>query len=610
MSRTRRAGELAIVLVLYIVLAMGASWPLVRDFSTRLIGDVSFDQRHAVWMLWHVKEALFGRQPWFTADLLFHPHGVSTLVDGVGPVSGVLALPFWTMPFSSGGPVAAYNGATLLGFSLSGWCMYLLVRYGGTSGPWGLGGVPRLAAFSAGAVFMMWPIHVAGLYGHLEKAFVGLLPLNVLAGLLAYDPARSRRWLVAPAVALLLVLLHNANQFTFALLALVLLAGLGFVTRAPDTGQAFIARVLASGAIAIVVTAPLLIELAPVVRDQNMAVSLGIHSAYYAPDLLQLVVPSIHQAIGAVLYPAYDIVTFDFTRESAIAALSPRADWYGSGIETAVSIPVTVVLLAVVAWAGHRRGTRLWLFFSGIFALLALGPVLRIAGMTTIPLPYRVLASVPGFDVMRTPGRLMMIASVGFAIVAAFGLATLMARESRRAHLVAALMTAVVLIECWPRPWPQQVPPPVPVFYTRLAQDGGSYAVLDLPSGRRTPSYASAYQYYQLTHGKPIAWGYLSRDYVQYPVAGLSGILEDDAPDAAGTRERLAGLGYRYLVWHKRAGDLFAGRRPETLAGGPFRSAPVVAQSSAFLQKAFAGERPIVDDDLVTVYRVYPVNTQ
>src|SRR4051794_19758262 len=137
---------------------------MVRDFGTRLIGDVWFDQRHSVWMLWHVKEAFMGRQPLFDANLLYYPHGISTLVDGVGPVSGVLALPFWPW-----GPIAAYNGAVLAGFVLSGWCMYLLARRCA---------LDPVSAFGTGLLFMLWPIHLVSMYGHLEKAFIGLLPLN------------------------------------------------------------------------------------------------------------------------------------------------------------------------------------------------------------------------------------------------------------------------------------------------------------------------------------------------------------------------------------------------------------------------------------------------
>ena len=151
----------------YTTLALGLTWPMVRDFSSRIIGEVWFDQRHSIWMLWHVKEALLGRQALFEAELLYYPNGISTLVDGVGPLSGLLALPFWPW-----GPVAAYNGALLVGFILTACCMYFLARYAS---------LDRVSAFVTGALFMLWPIHVVAVYGHLEKAFMGLLPLNVAA---------------------------------------------------------------------------------------------------------------------------------------------------------------------------------------------------------------------------------------------------------------------------------------------------------------------------------------------------------------------------------------------------------------------------------------------
>ena len=204
-----------------------------------------------------------------------------------------------------------------------------------------------------------------------------------------------------------------------------------------------------------------------------------------------------------------------------------------------------------------------------MFSILSLGPVLRVAGFLTIPLPYQILAKLPGFNVMRTPGRFMMIASVGFALAAALGLATLMARapQRRRVTIVAAIATLLVLVECWPRVWPQQVPPPVPAFYTQIARGAANddgFAVLDLPAGRWNANNSSAYMYYQLTHGRPIAWGYLSRQFVKYPIDGMMGILDEaNAPDALATRRRLAQLGYRYVVWHKHAQELFGAQRPE-----------------------------------------------
>ena len=83
-------------------------------------------------------------------------------------MNALFALPFWPW-----GAAAAFNGAALLGVAGSGWCCYALAR--------GVG-LERGAAFVAGAVFLLWPIHLIALTGHLEKLFVGMLPLTLLAG--------------------------------------------------------------------------------------------------------------------------------------------------------------------------------------------------------------------------------------------------------------------------------------------------------------------------------------------------------------------------------------------------------------------------------------------
>jgi hypothetical protein len=169
----------------------------------------------------------------------------------------------------------------------------------------------------------------------------------------------------------------------------------------------------------------------------------------------------------------------------------------------------------------------------------------------------------------------------------------------RRAPLVAILVMVVALVECWPNPWPQQVPPLVPEFYRQLASDSGRYAVLDLPA----MGAPSAYMYYQVFHGKGIAWGYLSRSFFVHPVAALREIETGRLAPGSGPRLRaaLAQAGYRYVVFHKHF-DMFALRRPEVASRPPAPAAE--ARTDPFIREALAGETPMVDDALVTVYRL------
>ena len=112
----------------YTVLSIAATWPLARNFDSRLIGDAHQDQMHSVWILWHTNEWLHGREALFSTDLLYHLEGISILTDGVGVISGFFSLPFWHW-----GPSAAYNGTMLVGLVLSGYCMFLLAGASGSA---------------------------------------------------------------------------------------------------------------------------------------------------------------------------------------------------------------------------------------------------------------------------------------------------------------------------------------------------------------------------------------------------------------------------------------------------------------------------------------------
>jgi hypothetical protein len=343
-----------------------------------------------------------------------------------------------------------------------------------------------------------------------------------------------------------------------------------------------------------------------------------VASGYYAPDLIQFIAPSIDQALpGRWIYDMQHF-GFDWSRPARFVALSGSPQWTGSGIETAVTIPITALVLGVAAsvWATTREErltARGWLLLGLVFVVLALGPTLRAAGATAftarqvhLPLPQAWLSQLPGFSAMRTPGRFMLMGSVGFALAAGMGLMAIARRADTRRGWVIVAIAVLALMECWPAPWPQHALPPIPRFYEQMAHDGESYGVLDLPAGwLGQNNFSSAYHYFQMTHRKPIAWAYLSRSYTHYPLHGLDALWDARITDYAATRDRVARLGYRYVVWHKHADELYSSPRDGTDdALTTLSEPPVLAGSHPFIREAFRGERPVYDDDLVTVYRI------
>ena len=54
--------EVGLPLFLFTLISLAVSWPLARDFSTKLISNGG-DARNNLWQLWHVKEFFLGNSP-------------------------------------------------------------------------------------------------------------------------------------------------------------------------------------------------------------------------------------------------------------------------------------------------------------------------------------------------------------------------------------------------------------------------------------------------------------------------------------------------------------------------------------------------------------------
>ena len=564
---------------LYALISIGVTWPLARDFTTRMTGSIFSDQLHSLWLLEHFRRWLDGAEPLFFSTSLYFPVGSSLLLDGVGPISGLMAL-----PFSWAGPVAGYNGAALTGFTLTGYCMYLLARGVGLSS-----GV----AFVSGAILQLAPVHMVSMHGHLERTFIGLPALSLLGLHRVLEPRRSWWWAIATAALLLLTALYTASQLVFTGLAAALIALTVLVQAAPADRAAMLRRLAILAACCVVIVGPYLWAVRAVARDPAYFIALGQFSAYYSPDATQLVLPSAHSAV-------FGWAPFEWIDARPHEGLD-------IAVETAVGLSWTALILSVVALRFAGSQARPWIICALGLAVVSLGPSLRLFGHTTftsqnlrIVLPYTFLSRVPGLDSLRVPGRFMIVGMAALAVAAGLGLQSLSARAGRRRAALIAAAVGLLLLESWPRRWPQWHPEtsyPTPPFYQLIKRDAAQYGVLDIPFVWPPGQMDVAYLWHQLTHGKPIAWGYLSRQYIKHPVplvqrALTSGAAARDptlvAPGSNSSARELQSLGYRYVVWHKTYPDM-----------------PSAMSASSFVDLVFGpGARPFFEDDMVRVFRV------
>ncbi len=334
----------------------------------------------------------------------------------------------------------------------------------------------------------------------MQSASLEWIPLFLLCWVLLLTQPRPLVG-IAAALALWLVLLCDDYYFLYCVLAAAIVflwyavsnRSLGFLVRA----QHLIPVLLFAGT-ALLLTGPLIGSL---LMSNAHDPLLGAHDpAFFSLDLLGLLIPG-----GSWLFNNWTRFYWDRLP--------------GNITENSVFLALPVFLFIVYLW-GKRRFLEparklqlyLWSSIAGIFFLLALGPVLDVAGMPVFyqAMPYTLLGRLlPFLDLSGVPARMTAMVALAAAVLSAFALQRLWAQFPRRRFVTLALL-AVLLFESLPAPIVTTTVA-VPGYVTALAalpNDGG---VLDLLKPDQVKLGMGLQLYYQTIHGKPITTGYLAR---------------------------------------------------------------------------------------------------
>jgi hypothetical protein len=185
----------------------------------------------------------------------------------------------------------------------------------------------------------------------------------------------------------------------------------------------------------------------------------------------------------------------------------------------------TVLALGIISLFSQRwrRQALWWLAVALGFTLLAMGPQLQIDGqMLNLPLPYHLLSKlIPAFSITGIPGRFVVMTSLALAILAAYGLATLIdwlpnkmdhqpthestkASRPRFALFISVAIALLITLEYLAIPL-HLTPTALDDFYHRMAADTEPYAVLDVKWDANFLLHA------QTVHGHPLVGGWLAR---------------------------------------------------------------------------------------------------
>src|ERR1019366_2385500 len=142
---SKKIGANAVILLLFAVLAVLFTYPLIAHFGTDYPGLPTESQNNP-WNMWHFRNniAVLHENPLWS-DYQFWPLGANLLLHHYTLFNDALA--FYLLPLL--GLAATHNLLFISFFALSGFFMYLFLR------DWKL---PGLAAFAGGFYFAFSPV--------------------------------------------------------------------------------------------------------------------------------------------------------------------------------------------------------------------------------------------------------------------------------------------------------------------------------------------------------------------------------------------------------------------------------------------------------------------
>ncbi len=563
----------------YALISLLLTWPLILHFGDAV--PAGGDAWENIWNLWWLRKAIETGQWPFHTDYKYFPYGVNLYFDTIVPLAGLLGAPLQWLGLSL---VSTYNVLVLLSFVLSALGMYLLARYLTAD---------TVASFIAGFIFGFCPYHFAHLYGHLNLMWMQWMPFYILFLLKAVEgalgqgeqrfapteadatpsPAIGEGWgaeqpapTQSPALSTqhsalstlrnallagLFLVLNAYSEWTYAIFLglftiFYLLYRLWGLRREGRRMVRLIAPLAAMGGLFLLLTAPVLIGTIIEIRTVQYTQLPLTEQLYYSADLYAYITPS-------TLHPIFG---------PAVTAIGQRFDAPpGDLVITPGITPLLLGIFALVVW--KRRAVRFWGWSALLFIIVSLGPILHIANNTqftdfngSMVMPYALLYELPFFSVMRTPMRFAVLVVLALAALAAYAVKYIRARPGGyvTAWLIPAVLLGLIAFEYITVPVPMSPPPQPLTFYHRIHDEGGNFAIAELPM-RPMVDYLT----YQTISDKPIVGGHLARQPIDkfaqeqpalryfadgYPAAQDGAVLNGVGAAA------LAKAGVRYVAVH------------------------------------------------------------
>ncbi len=474
-----KARHIALIVGFYALIALCALHPLIFNASTHMPGSVVTDYYHFHWNYWWIRHALTNGLDVYTTNYVFFPNTSSLAYHTLA----AFWYPLWAIIEPFGGTFTAFTAIFFTSMTLCGVTFYALLRAEGIS---------RGLSLVGGVMLQLAPLIFFAVYWSMTSLIAWFwLPLSLLTWrqiIGSRSLKMSLAWSIMFGVtlwAMLITDMQYAVYLAFLLIPYALWTLIG-VWRAKPTA-------LLGGVLSI-----------------STALAL-LYIGGTLPALLRF------DRTGLSPTPADRAVPLNFPDEFIIPRSGDRVTL------GAVLMPLLVIALILVirAWSQGQKIARVNTAPAWMWLLTAISPLILSAGASitlgenTITLPYAAFHELFG-GMFRYPERFSVVFLIA-AVLFSFKVLSPLTIPRNRCWIVPALLLIVLADARLFYGVPIQPQPPRYEIYASMAEEGGEFVVLEIPTGGSSgegivgiPEF-SALQFYGMTHGQHMFNGHISR---------------------------------------------------------------------------------------------------
>ena len=480
------------VVLIFSVLTVIMTFPIILDFATDAAGFECYDKCHMMWRFWWADFSLENNLDFYHSDYIFYPDGTN--------IGGNLAyfttfIGFLLVQFLD--YVATWNIIWFLGLVFGGYGCYLLANNFNKN---------YLSSIIAGIIFTFTTYHMGHSLAHIGLTMIVWLPIFALF-LFKLLEKQSKYYSIVGGIVFFLVSLTHLYYSVFITMFSIVFFTVYIFRQKKVSNKTFITNFSILLLIGLVSTSILFLS-SPTTGDEFSDRTINEHINYSA-NLENLILP-VPEHTTQILSDHGIIISFYSFFDKPV---------HGLQIENLIFLGYSVIFLSALAIIKYRKNhIWFWLLICGIFVLMSFGPELKIFHEPTgIPMPDKLFYdAVPEWNEIRAPARFIVMANLSLAVLASYavyGLFKSKVSSFKQQLMLTAAIGFVILFEFSMIPY-SSYSEPVPDIYEKIKNDQSKFAVLSTPiggTGDLRLASDPAVLYHQIHHEKPIYGGHESR---------------------------------------------------------------------------------------------------